>query len=168
MGITLLDLTPPTTNHYLIMKTQTLLVAIAAFSSTALAAQKGDPPTELQIGVTHKATSCPIKSQSGDSLSMHYTGTLWDGTKFDSSLDRGSPFVVSSCLSIQPSVHRQRLSLSVSIFLSFPLSPSSLSLSLFLVHNWNWSGNQRLGSRFVGNVRGGKEETQDPCQIGLW
>ncbi|KAL9937668.1 hypothetical protein V8E36_003213 [Tilletia maclaganii] len=58
----------------------------------AAAVEAKEPPKELRIGVKHKPTSCPIKSQKGDQLSMHYTGTLWEGEKFDSSLDRGDPF----------------------------------------------------------------------------
>jgi len=50
---------------------------------------------KLQIGIKKRvdAAQCTIKSRKGDTLHMHYTGKLEDGTKFDSSLDRDTPFV---------------------------------------------------------------------------
>ncbi|HBI16779.1 MAG TPA: peptidylprolyl isomerase [Candidatus Moranbacteria bacterium] len=33
-----------------------------------------------------------VKTKNGDTISVHYTGKLENGTKFDSSVDRGTPF----------------------------------------------------------------------------
>lgn len=47
--------------------------------------------TELQIGVKFKPKSCELKAHKGDSVSVHYRGTLTDGTLFDESYGRGQP-----------------------------------------------------------------------------
>jgi len=46
--------------------------------------------TELQIEDLKEGTGAEAKS--GDSVTVHYTGWLIDGTEFDSSVDAGQPF----------------------------------------------------------------------------
>ena len=46
-------------------------------------------PSGLIFLVTRKGTG--VQAKAGDTVSVHYTGTLTDGTKFDSSRDRGEP-----------------------------------------------------------------------------
>lgn len=46
---------------------------------------------ELEITVLEKGTG-EIETKKGDTIAVHYTGTFENGTKFDSSLDRGEPF----------------------------------------------------------------------------
>jgi len=48
---------------------------------------------DLIIEVIQKADGLAI--QNGQTAVVHYTGTLLDGTKFDSSVDRGVPFSFS-------------------------------------------------------------------------
>jgi len=45
---------------------------------------------ELKIEVLSEGEG--IVAENGDDVSVHYIGTLEDGTKFDSSIDRGVPF----------------------------------------------------------------------------
>ncbi len=49
--------------------------------------------TQIQsLGVADVKLGEGREAEEGDLLSVHYTGRLEDGTKFDSSLDRGRPF----------------------------------------------------------------------------
>lgn len=48
-------------------------------------------PMQLEIKTTQEGTG-ERQVKKGDTISVHYTGRLVDGTKFDSSVDRGTPF----------------------------------------------------------------------------
>ncbi|OWF36723.1 FK506-binding protein 2-like [Mizuhopecten yessoensis] len=48
--------------------------------------------TELIVVKVEVPEECNRKTKKNDLLSMHYTGYLTDGTKFDSSRDHGQPF----------------------------------------------------------------------------
>ena len=67
-----------------------LTILVAMVISCAFSEEK---VPDLKIEVTNKVPDdkCKIKSQKGDKLSMHYTGTLVDGTEFDSSIPSGKP-----------------------------------------------------------------------------
>jgi len=47
---------------------------------------------KLRIGVKYRPEECDEKTEIGDTLKIHYTGTLDDGTEFDSSVPRKEPF----------------------------------------------------------------------------
>ncbi|KNC53759.1 Fk506-binding protein [Thecamonas trahens ATCC 50062] len=84
------------------MKTLIVVVLAAVVLSSCLLgaeAKKRHKPkssagagADLKIDVEHVPEDCGRKSANGDSLSMHYTGKLEDGTVFDSSVTRGTPF----------------------------------------------------------------------------
>lgn len=67
------------------------LLAIAILATLALA-EPEEKESGLKVEYLSVPDECSKKAQNGQMLSMHYTGTLEDGTKFDSSYDRDEPF----------------------------------------------------------------------------
>jgi len=94
------------------MKLATTALAALALAASAGAASAQDPKPAAAAGATEAAaaageavvtTASGLKyedlkvgdgaeAKSGDRVQVHYTGWLENGTKFDSSVDRGQPF----------------------------------------------------------------------------
>ncbi|XP_039763323.1 FK506-binding protein 2 [Pararge aegeria] len=70
------------------MTLRSVLVMLALAGATFA----GPEVTELKVDVVSVPEGCSTKSKNGDMLTMHYTGTLDNGNKFDSSFDREQPF----------------------------------------------------------------------------
>ena len=83
-----------------------LILAVVAFFAYQAIANKPDLASTQSpgSGANQVVTQSGLKyedivvgtgpaAKAGDNVSVHYTGTLEDGTKFDSSVDRGQPLV---------------------------------------------------------------------------
>jgi peptidylprolyl isomerase len=60
--------------------------------TTKEAMKKVTTESGLQYEILQEGKSDGAMPKKGDMVTVHYTGTLTNGSKFDSSLDRGQPF----------------------------------------------------------------------------
>lgn len=67
------------------------LISAESQSKEANQQIKNNKPMELEIKTTQSGSG-EQKTKNGDMIAVHYTGKLANGTKFDSSVDRGTPF----------------------------------------------------------------------------
>ena len=68
-----------------------VFLAVVAVAATVLS-EPEVKDSGLKVEYISKPDSCDRVARNGDMLEMHYTGTLEDGKKFDSSYDRSEPF----------------------------------------------------------------------------
>jgi len=73
-----------------------VVIALAAAAITYLVAYRNSGGTEVTTASGLKyvdvAEGTGATAQNGQMLTVHYTGTLQNGTKFDSSVDSGKPY----------------------------------------------------------------------------
>ena len=67
---------------------------VGLLSGVSLSEAEGEKSIETSSGLQYLDLVKGVgrEAHAGETASVHYTGWLKDGTKFDSSLDRGQPF----------------------------------------------------------------------------
>lgn len=73
---------------------RTLFLTVVAALALPLAActKKNATTTEGGLKIEEVTAGSGTEATPGKRVTVHYTGTLTDGKKFDSSVDRGTPF----------------------------------------------------------------------------
>ena len=61
-----------------------VFLVVCCLSSLITASDEANEVGELEIVTLHRPEECKQEAKKGDMLSMHYKGTLLDGTEFDS------------------------------------------------------------------------------------
>lgn len=74
-----------------------MMGAIPTLTAVAMSSMdphsSGQKENSQELIIVDKVEGTGAEAKAGDTVSVHYTGTLLNGTKFDSSHDRGTPFV---------------------------------------------------------------------------
>ncbi len=87
-----LGTTTATTNSAATTNTEKTTEVDAQDNSTNNLATEGTSPMSEELIITDTQVGTGAEVKAGDMVRIHYTGTLEDGTIFDSSVNRGQPF----------------------------------------------------------------------------